>query len=111
MVFPSVTDTFGLVMAESMACGTPVAAFPVPGPIDVVGRSGGGVLHTDLREACLRALQLPRDAVRRHGEQYSWARATQQFLAALRPIDGHRVSEETLNAAERSPNVGARDPA
>lgn len=87
MVFPSLTDTFGLVMAESMACGTPVAAFPVPGPIDVVGApSPGGVLHTDLREACLRALALPRDAVRRHGEQYSWARATEQFVAALRPI-------------------------
>ena len=86
MVFPSVTDTFGLVMAESMACGTPVAAFPVPGPIDVVGDSPGGVLHTDLRTACLQALTLPRDAVRRHGEQYSWARATQQFVAALQPV-------------------------
>ncbi len=88
MVFPSRTDTFGLVMAESMACGTPVAAFPVPGPIDVIGQSPGGVLHTDLRTACLRALELPRDAVRRHGEQYSWARATQQFVAALKPIGG-----------------------
>lgn len=89
MVFPSVTDTFGLVMAESMACGTPVAAFPVPGPIDVVGRSPGGVLDADLRAACLRALELPRDAVRRHAEQYSWARATQQFVTALEPIAGH----------------------
>lgn len=88
MVFPSVTDTFGLVMAESMACGTPVAAYPVPGPIDVVGDSPGGALHTDLRSACLRALELPRDAVRRHAEQYSWERATQQFVAALRPIRG-----------------------
>ena len=86
MVFPSVTDTFGLVMVESMACGTPVAAFPVPGPIDVVGQSGGGVLHGDLREACLRALHLPRDAVRRHAEQFSWRAATEQFFDALRPV-------------------------
>jgi glycosyltransferase involved in cell wall biosynthesis len=90
LVFPSLTDTFGLVMAESMACGTPVAAFPVPGPIDVVGDSPGGVLHTDLRAACLGALDLPRDAVRRHGAQFSWERATQQFLAALQPIRGPR---------------------
>jgi glycosyltransferase involved in cell wall biosynthesis len=86
MVFPSVTDTFGLVMVESMACGTPVAAFPVPGPIDVVGQSGGGVLDHDLREACMRALQLPRDAVRRHAEQFSWGAATRQFFEALRPV-------------------------
>jgi hypothetical protein len=97
MVFPSVTDTFGLVMAESMACGTPVAAFPVPGPIDVVGRSPGGALDTDLRAACLAALALPRDAVRRHAEQYSWERATQQFVAALRPI---RREAEGLVAAQ-----------
>lgn len=87
MVFPSVTDTFGLVMAEAMACGTPVAAHPVPGPIDVVGRSAGGVLDEDLRSACVRALGLPRGPVRRHAEQYSWARATGQFVAALQRID------------------------
>ncbi len=88
MVFPSLTDTFGLVMAESMACGTPVAAFPVPGPIDVVGDSAGGVLDADLRSACLRALDLPREAVRAHAEQFSWARATRQFVAALAPLTG-----------------------
>ncbi|HSV71591.1 MAG TPA: glycosyltransferase family 1 protein [Methylibium sp.] len=101
MVFPSVTDTFGLVMAESMACGTPVAAFPVPGPIDVVGRSPGGALDADLRAACLRALELPRDAVRRHAEQYSWARATQQFVAALEPIAGHEEGGATGEFAAR----------
>jgi hypothetical protein len=71
-----------------MACGTPIAAFPVPGPIDVVGQSPGGALDMDLRVACLRALSMPREAVRRHAEQYSWERATQQFAAALRPIPG-----------------------
>jgi glycosyltransferase involved in cell wall biosynthesis len=73
-------------MLESMACGTPVAAFPVPGPIDVVGQSSGGVLHAELREACLKALELPRDAVRRHAEKFSWNAATRQFQDALRPL-------------------------
>ena len=85
LVFPSVTDTFGLVMVEAMACGTPVAAFPVPGPIDVVG-AAGGVLHTDLRQACLQALALPREAVRRHAEQFTWSAAAEQMLAALQTI-------------------------
>ena len=87
MVFPSVTDTFGLVIAESMACGTPVAAYPVPGPIDVIGRdSPGGVLSHDLRQACLEALKKPREAVRRHAEQYNWPAATRQFERALAPL-------------------------
>lgn len=98
MVFPSVTDTFGLVLAESMACGTPVAAFPVPGPIDVVGRSAGGVLDEDLRRACLAALELPRGPVRAHAEQFSWARATAQFVAALEPVGGRTAPGGTTAA-------------
>jgi glycosyltransferase involved in cell wall biosynthesis len=87
MVFPSITDTFGLVLIESMACGTPVAAYPVPGPIDVVGpNSPGGVLDTDLRSACLAALKLPRDEVYQHARQYTWRAATEQFVQALQPI-------------------------
>jgi len=86
VVFPSVTDTFGLVMVEAMACGTPVAAFPVIGPIDVVGDSQGGVLDADLRQACLRALELPREGARHRAEIFSWSAATRQFLAALHPI-------------------------
>ena len=82
-VFPSVTDTFGLVLLESMASGTPVAAFPVPGPLDVVGTSAGGVLDADLRHACLSALALPRGPVRAHAETFSWGAATQQFLGSL----------------------------
>ena len=89
LVFPSVTDTFGLVMVEAMACGTPVAAFPVPGPIDVVG-AAGGVLHSDLRQACLQALALPREAVRRHAEQFTWSAAAEQMLAALQTIPRDR---------------------
>lgn len=84
MVFPSVTDTFGLVMVESMACGTPVAAYPVPGPIDVIGHdSPGGVIDADLRAACLAALEKTREGARRHAEQFNWPTATRQFEQAL----------------------------
>jgi hypothetical protein len=87
MVFPSETDTFGLVLIESMACGTPVAALPATGPIDVVGPSGdGGVIDADLRRACLAALDCDRRRVRAFAERYTWAAATRQFERALQPI-------------------------
>jgi hypothetical protein len=85
-VFTSETDTFGLVMLESMACGTPVAAFPVPGPLDVVGDSLGGALDADLKTACLRALALKREDALARAEAFTWEAATQQFLGALTPI-------------------------
>jgi len=84
-VFPSRTDTFGLVLLEAMASGTPAAAFPVSGPIDVIDHGRSGVLHEDLRAAALAALALSRDAVRRHALGFSWERATAQFLANLHP--------------------------
>jgi len=85
-VFPSRTDTFGLVLVEAMACGLPVAAYPVPGPLDVVGESLAGVLDEDLGAACRRALELkPEDAVR-HAAQFNWPAATAQFSQALVPI-------------------------
>jgi glycosyltransferase involved in cell wall biosynthesis len=86
-VFPSPTDTFGLVMLEALACGTPVAAFPVPGPLDVVGDSDAAVLATDLRCAALRALRIDRTRCRRHAERFSWAAAARQFLDLQQPID------------------------
>jgi glycosyltransferase involved in cell wall biosynthesis len=85
-VFPSRTDTFGLVMAESMACGTPVAAFPVRGPVDVVRDPAAGVLDNDLGAAAMRALSLPREPVARYGRGFSWARCTEQFLSSLVPV-------------------------
>lgn len=84
-VFPSRTDTFGLVLLEAMACGTPAAAFPVTGPIDVIAPGRSGILNEDLRAAALAALQLRRDAVRRHALAFSWERATGQFLDNLHP--------------------------
>ena len=84
-VFPSRTDTFGLVLLEAMASGTPVAAYPVAGPIDVVRSGVSGILAHDLRAAALEALRLDRARVRAHALEFSWARATRQFMDNLRP--------------------------
>ncbi len=80
-VFPSRTDTFGMVLLEAMACGLPVAAFPVVGPIDVVGDSGAGVLSEDLRVAALAALDVSRDRPRAHALTFTWESCARQFLA------------------------------
>ena len=102
LVFPSVTDTFGLVMIEAMACGTPVAAFPVAGPLDVIGDSGAGVMDSDLRRACLQALDLPRARARQRAEQFSWPAATAQMLAALQRIP--RGAEASAASAATAAN-------
>ena len=82
-VFPSRTDTFGLVMLEAMACGTPVAAYPVTGPLDVVSNGVTGILDEDLRTACLGALTLSREDCRRAVLQRTWNAATRQFWSYL----------------------------
>lgn len=82
-VFPSKTDTFGLVLLEALASGTPVAAFPVTGPIDVIGAAPVGVLDNNLQSAALRALDVDRATCRIYAEQFSWAASTDQFLAYL----------------------------
>ena len=88
MIFPSLTDTFGLVILESLACGTPVAAFPVTGPIDVLGEAPGnvGAVHSDLRCAALTALTGDRTACRDYAERFSWRASAELFLKNLTPI-------------------------
>ena len=82
-VFPSLTDTFGLVMLEANACGTPVAAFPVTGPVDVVVEGLNGCLHDDLGVAVDGALKLSREACRDHAENKSWAVVAQRLMDNL----------------------------
>ncbi len=89
-VFPSRTDTFGIVLIEAMASGLPVAAFPVPGPIDVVGE-GAGVLDEDLRAACLAALTIPREAARAYSLRYTWRESARQFLENIEMSRSERV--------------------
>ena len=100
-VFPSKTDTFGLVLLEAMACGLPVAAYPVTGPLDVLGDCKGGVMHEDLRTACLAALDLKREDAAAHASKFSWRAATEEFIANLHPRDrGARVQARLARSSE-----------
>ncbi len=85
-IFPSRTDTFGLVLLEAMASGLPVAAYPVTGPLDVVGDSGAGVLDQDLAKAALAALEIDPAVARAYAEQFSWRACAEQFLGHLAPF-------------------------
>lgn len=101
-VFPSLTDTFGLVMLEALACGVPVAAFPVTGPADVIGSSGVGVLDEDLGKAALAALQIAGARCRRHALDFSWDQVVEEFLGYLAPIS------DPPAASRRPPKPRAR---
>lgn len=93
-VFPSRADTFGLVMAEAMACGTPVAAYPADGPLTVLARrkeeggSLGGAMHDDLQHACFAAMAVPRHEARLRALDFSWSQATALFASFLVPARG-----------------------
>jgi len=86
LVFPSLTDTFGNMVLEALAAGVPVAAFPVPGPRDVIGAAPVGVLDHDLRRAALGALAVPRAACRAFAMERTWRTSARQFLANLAPV-------------------------
>jgi glycosyltransferase involved in cell wall biosynthesis len=92
-VFPSLTDTFGVVQLEALACGTPVAAFPVTGPLDVIADHPIGALDRDLRGASLRALTMSRESCRSFALEHSWENCARQFinhLAVLQPARAPR---------------------
>ncbi len=83
-VFPSLTDTFGLVNLEALACGIPVAAYPVTGPVQIIGDSGVGAVNDDLKTACLEALGIATvDQCRDRASQFSWAEGTREFISNL----------------------------
>lgn len=93
-VFPSLTDTFGNVITEALASGTPVAAFPVTGPLDILGDGVGGVLSDDLREAALAALSVPRETARAKARQYDWDACARQFLDHVRVANHRHPAQE-----------------
>jgi glycosyltransferase involved in cell wall biosynthesis len=107
-VFPSFTDTFGLVILEACAAGTPVAAFVAPGPKDILPGTGAGVVDIDLRKACLEALKLSRDDARKLAERYSWRACAEEFRRNLEPLpkEGkrrfwHKLRDLRARARER----------
>jgi glycosyltransferase involved in cell wall biosynthesis len=85
-VFPSLTDTFGIVLLEAAASGLPVAAFPVQGPRDVFAGSGAAVLDEDLRSAAMQALRVPREACLELATRHSWAASAAQFYGHIRRV-------------------------
>ncbi|MGJ4948273.1 glycosyltransferase family 4 protein [Bradyrhizobium sp. HKCCYLS20291] len=90
-VFPSLTDTFGVVQLESLACGTPVAAFPVTGPLDVIADHPVGAIDWDLRAACLKALTMSRAECRTFALDRSWENSARQFIGNLAVLQPSRV--------------------
>ncbi|MFD1950733.1 glycosyltransferase family 4 protein [Sphingomonas arantia] len=112
LVFPSRTDTFGLVMVEALASGVPVAGHPVQGPLDVVGIEGAGLnggtrqigaLDEDLGVAIDRAMGADREACADYGRGFSWAASTDQFLAGLRPRNRLPTDAVPLRRRTRRP--------
>lgn len=102
-VFPSRSETFGLVLLEALASGLPVAAFPVTGPVDVIGDSGAGCLNENLEEAVETALRIPPALCRAHALTFSWDDATAQFLTHVACANGRDFSSSPSSMLDLSP--------
>jgi glycosyltransferase involved in cell wall biosynthesis len=100
-VFPSRTDTFGVVQLEALACGTPVAAFPVTGPLDVIADHPVGALDSDLRSACIRALGVSRETCRGFALERSWENSARQFIGNLSALQPSRPLRSARRVAAR----------
>jgi len=112
-VFPSRTDTLGIVLLEAMASGLPVAAFPVVGPLDTVVDGVTGILDEDLRGACLGALKLDGGPVRAHAETFSWEATARLFVShietALFAAQGRRLPYGGAGKVEGSPRANSSE--
>jgi glycosyltransferase involved in cell wall biosynthesis len=106
-VFPSLTDTFGVVQLEALACGVPVAAFPVTGPKDVVGNNAVGALNNDLRVACLEALAMSRETCRAFALTRSWETSARQFIDHVNQVAVARSSTRRSTRAVQAPAQGS----
>jgi glycosyltransferase involved in cell wall biosynthesis len=104
-VFPSRTDTFGIVQLEALASGVPIAAFPVTGPKDVIGDNPIGVLNEDLRVACMQALWISREACREFALRYSWENSARQFIGHAHKVvvGAAREADMAIPVAETAP--------
>jgi glycosyltransferase involved in cell wall biosynthesis len=104
-VFPSKTDTFGLVLLEALASGVPVAAFPVTGPRDVLGSAAVGALNNDLREACLAALRIPRAECARFAAGHSWEASARAFIENMADIRSLPMEPDALRLATQEAHL------
>jgi glycosyltransferase involved in cell wall biosynthesis len=106
-VFPSRTDTFGLVLLEALACGVPVAAFPVAGPRDVIGTAPVGVLSEDLRAACFGALQIRREACVTFAAEHTWEVCARIFIDHMADIHASPLKRDPVAAVPEPPRCVA----
>jgi glycosyltransferase involved in cell wall biosynthesis len=106
-VFPSLTDTFGIVQLEALASGVPIAAFPVTGPKDVIGNNPIGVVHEDLKTACMQALWISREACREFALGYSWENSARQFIGHAEKVA--RMTSHRAELAVAEPPQTAED--